>query len=158
MRCTRQAQATLPGPISYPGLHPNTAYAASLSETVVLPCATGTRQRAEKHSAKDLPSVTFDKEHTASTVPANSSFAKCFLSGTRQRLCRELKTTLGEKKYVTGWKRSRHVCRVSNIRHSAKLAFLPCVKGWALGKACLFAVCQSLGPRQIWPICRVSKW
>ena len=101
----------------------------------------GHSAKTKKHSVKDLPSVTLGKEHTAATVPANSSFVECFLSGTRQRLCRELKTTLGQKKYVTEWKRSRHVCWVSNIRHLAKLAFLPCVKVWALSKSGLFAMC-----------------
>ena len=108
-----------------------------------------------RHSAKDLPSVTLGKEHTASTVPANSSFAECFLSGTRQRLCRELKTTLGEKKYVTEGKRSRHVCRVSKVGHSAKVSILPCVKVGALGKSVQFAVCQivALGKLTTFAVC-----
>ena len=57
---------------------------------------------------------------------------------------------------MTEWKRSRHVCRVSNIRHSGKLAFLPCVKVWALGKSGLFAVCQSVNTRQrlIFVVCQ----
>jgi len=46
------------------------------------------------------------------------------------------------KKYVTEGKQSRHVCRVSMVRHSAKISFLPCVKLGALGKAVQFAVCQ----------------
>jgi len=46
-----------------------------------------------------------------------SFFAECFLSCTRQRLCRVLKPTLGKKKVksnVTARRRSGRVCRVSN--------------------------------------------
>ena len=84
-------------------------------------------------------------------------FAEYFLSGTRQRLCRELKPTLGEKSNVTEWRRSRRACRVSNLRHSANLPSLPSVKVQALGKASSFVVCQSSGTRQSFFLCRVSS-
>ena len=145
---------------------------------MVATSTTGNRHSAKpkKHSANDLPSVTLGKEHTTSTVPANSSFAECFLSGTRQRLCRELKTTLGKKStwrsgnghgafaecQILGTRQSLPFCRVSKFRPSANLAclsyvkvwtldkdwFLPCVKEGALGKVAPFVVCQSMGTRQ----------
>ena len=88
----------------------------------------------------------------------------------KQRLCRvfsvghsaktlpRAENDTRRKKYVTEWKRLWHVCRVSNIRHSAKLGCLPCVKLWALGKSVPFVVCQTLNTRQSLPFCRVSKF
>jgi len=55
-------------------------------------------------------------------------FAECFLLGTRQRLCRELKPTLSEKSHVTERRRSRRIYRVSNLRHSANIPNLLSVK------------------------------
>ena len=102
----------------------------------------GHSAKPEKHSAKGLPSVTLSKELTTATVPANSVFAECFLSGTRQKLCRELKTTLGKKStlpneighgtfaecQILGTRQSLVVCRVSNFGPSANLSHLSCVK------------------------------
>ena len=65
-------------------------------------------------------------------------FAECFLSDTRQTLCRELKPTLGEKSNATARRRSWRLCRVSTPRHSANLHPLQSAKSQTLGKASLF--------------------
>ena len=83
-----------------------------LPETVTLPSATA---KTKKHSAKALPSVTLGKQHTTSTVSANSYLPSIFLSRTRQMVYRVSNLTLGKKV----------VCRV----------FL----GITLGKGLLFA-------------------
>ena len=101
-----------------------------------------TRQRAHDSysTGKQRLCRVFSVGHSAKTLPRAEN-------DTRQK-----------KKYVTERKRSRHVCRVSNIRHSAKLGCLPCVKLWALGKSVPFVVCQTLNTRQSLPFCRVSKY
>ena len=155
-------------PLNTASCHP-TIYTTGNSSFAV---CHGHSAKPEKHSAKGLPSVTLSKELTTATVPANSVFAECFLSGTRQKLCRELKTTLGKKKstsrsgnghgtfaecQILGTRQSLVVCRVSNFGPSANLSHLSCVKLWTLGKACLFAVCQSMNTRQSWPFCHVKE-
>ena len=91
-------------------------------------------------------------------------FAECFLLGTRQILCRELKPTLGGKKVTRqrgdghdafaecprpDTRQTCHVCRVSNPGHSANLPSLPSVKSRALDKPVIFVECQILDIRQI---------
>ena len=59
----------------------------SLPETVTLPCATGTRQRLKntRQTAHDIYSV------------GKQLFAECFLSRTRQMVCRVSNLTLSKK-------------------------------------------------------------
>ena len=70
-------------------------------------------------------------------------FVECFLSDTRQRLCRLLKQMLGKKKSnVTARRRSRRVCRVSNgLGTRQTCPCLPSAPALTLGKyACLCRV------------------
>ena len=62
----------------------------TLPETVTLPCATGTRQR---------PKNTRQTAHGIYSV-SKQLFAECFLSRTRQMVCRVSNLTLGKKKVV----------------------------------------------------------
>ena len=85
-------------------------------------------------------------------------FTECFLSGTRQILCRELKPMLDEKKQrdsvetVTARLPSVPDLTLgkpaSTPGHSANLAGLPSVKSRALGKPAFFAECQMSDTRQ----------
>ena len=70
---------------------------SSLLETLALPCATGTRQR-QKTLGKGFAECN-TRQTTYGIYSADKRlFAECFLSGTRQILCRELKPMLDEKK------------------------------------------------------------
>ena len=94
-----------------------------LPEIVALSCATGTRQSPKKHSAKDLSSVTLDKQHTTFTVPANGSLSSVFYRALGKDFAESWNRHSAKKSNVTEWKRSRRVCRVSNLRHSANLLY-----------------------------------
>ena len=63
-------------------------------------------------------------------------FAECFLSGTRQILCRELKPTLDKKKHDSA---------------ETVTTCLPSVQDLTLSKAAMFAECPSPVTRQICP-------
>ena len=82
------------------------------------------------HSAKTLPRAENDtrqKKSTSRSGNGDGPFAVWQTLGPRQI-----------------WP----ICRVSNYKHSAKLAFLPCVKEGTLGIVTPFVVCQSMGTQQ----------
>ena len=84
--------------------------------------------KPKKHSAKDLPSITLNKQHITSTVPANGSLPSVFYRALGKDFVESWNRRSAKKSNVTEWRRSRRVCRVSNLRHSANLPSLPSVK------------------------------
>ena len=77
----------------------------SLPESGSLPCAKDTRQKAQSTRQKGSPSGAHGEDPTATGQTANTLFAVCHLSGTRQRLHRVFLTTHGEKKEETARRR-----------------------------------------------------
>ena len=70
----------------------------ALPESGSLPCAKDTRQKAQSTRQKGSPLGAHGEDPTATGHTANTLFAVCPLSGTRQRLHRAFLTTHGGKK------------------------------------------------------------
>jgi hypothetical protein len=117
--------------------------------------------KQHKHSAKPLPSVALGKEGTAKKGSAKTSlpsvfcralgkdFAECFLSGTRQRLCRVPNRALGKKNGRDGGRNGDGRLPSVTPRGTRQRAHtLPSVTQAALGKDSAFAECHSTSTRQ----------
>ena len=94
-------------------------YNATLRDTVDLPSARGTRQRP-KNTRQTICRVLHSTYSTRHWFVGKQLFAECFLSHTRQMVCRVSNLTLGKKKVV---------CRVFYKIHSAKDYCLPSIFG-----------------------------
>jgi hypothetical protein len=111
-----------------------------------------------KHSAKSLLSVALNKEGSTHSASAKSSLPSTFsraLGKEKQPLRRRVTETASLPSVPGDTRQRSYFCRVSAGQHSTKNppAGSPCqvlcqVLVMALGKACLFAECQSHHTRQ----------